>query len=202
MLNTLYKLPKALLASLFIGGGILFIIMNDPPHHFCDSQIEHFKKVQKGLLFDNSEDFRKEKKILKRKQTLCKKENTPGACYEYFAYLKKILRGFDLISQDCLSLVYSQPEVKGAFSSALMLMTAVAWREEALTGRVSRYHWLTRSDLYLFCEVKNKYIMQYGQDSYQLLENQILKLLPVSKKVPIQQLMKKTILHESCLAYR
>ena len=202
MLNTLYKLPKPLLASLFIGGGILFIILNDPPHTFCDSQIEHFKRLQKGILYKNPKDFHKEKSLLKRKKDICQKENAPGACYEYFAYLKRLLRDLRVLSQECTQLIYSTAEIKQALSSALTLMTAIAWRKEVLTGRVSKYNWLVRADLYLFCEIKNKYIMNYGQEDYRLLENQILTLLPLQQKISTQMLIKMTILSESCAAYR
>ena len=202
MLNTLYKLPKSLLASLFIGGGIFFIILNDPPHTFCDSQIEHFKRLQTGILYKNPKDFHKEKSLLKRKKDTCQKENAPGACYEYFAYLKRLLRDFRVLSQKCAPMIYSTTEVKQALSSALTLMTAIAWREEVLTGRVSKYNWLTRADLYLFCKIKTKYIMNYGQENYRLLENQIITLLPLQKKISAQMVIKRTILLEPCVAYR
>lgn len=202
MLNVLYKLPKFLLVCLLIGGGILFIILNDPPHTFCDTQIEQFKKIQKGILYKNPKDFHQEKSILKRKQNTCQKENAPGACYDYFAYLKRLLKDFHVLSQECISQIYSTVEVKEALSSALTLMTAIAWREEVLTGRVSKYNWLTRADLFLFCEIKEKYIMYYGKENYHFLENEILTLLPVTKKIPPQLLMKRTILSEPCTTYR
>ena len=104
--------------------------------------------------------------------------------------------------EECVSLVYSQAKVKKALSSALTLMTALAWREEALTGRVSKYNWLARADLFLFCEIKQKYIIYYGQEAYNLLENQILNLLPLKQKISPQLLIRKTILSESCISYR
>ena len=202
MLNTLYKLPKTLLASLLIGAAILFIIMNDPPHTFCDTQIEHFKRVQKGILYKNPKDFHKEKSVLKRKKNTCEKENAPGACYEYFAYLRRLLKDFRILSKECAPMIYKSSEVKKALSSALSLMTALAWREEVLTGKVSKYKWLTRPDLFLFCDLKTKYIRNYGKESYHLLEKEILELLPIKQKVPPHLMLKKTILSEPCATYR
>ena len=202
MLNDIYKLPKTLLAILLIGGGIVFILLNDPPHTFCDTQVEHFKRVQRGILYKNPKDFHTEKSTLKRKKNTCQKENAPGACYEYFAYLRRLLKDLRLLSKKCLPLIYEATEMKEAFSAALSLMTALAWREEILTGKVSKYNWLTRPDLFLFCELKTKYIMNYGKENYNLLEKSIIKLLPVKQKVSPKYIKKKTILSDSCVAYR
>ena len=133
-MNDIYKLPRPLLASLLIGGGIVFILLSDPPHNFCSTQLEHFKKAQRGVLYKNPKDFRKEKVGLQRKYDVCRKESAPGSCYEYFAYLKRLLKDLRLLSPECLSQVYNTADMKKAFSAALELITALAWREEALTG--------------------------------------------------------------------
>ena len=215
MLNKLYRLPKAFLAVLFIGGGILFILMNDPPHTFCDTQVEHFKKLQRGITYKTHKFFKKNRvlcrkkdapkacdHLLERKRKLCQKENAPGACYEYFAYLKRFLKDLRLLSKKCSPLIYNTSEIKKIFSSSLTLMTALAWREEILTGKISKYNWLTWPDLSLFCDLKTRYIMYYGKESYFQLENKILKLLPSTKKIASEYMLKKTILSESCTAYR
>ena len=189
-MNQLYKLPKALLAILFIGGGIAFILLDDPPHTFCDTQIEHFRQTQTVV-----------REGLKRERGLCEKENAPGACYEYFAYLKRFLRGFRLLSPECAELVYKNSETQNVFSSALALMTALAWREEILTGRVSKYNWLTRPDLFLFCDLKEEYKTRYGEASYLLLEKNILSLLPLSRKIQPAYLLKSSLLSENCKIY-
>lgn len=202
MLDKIYRLPKILIASLFLVAGVVFILLNDPPHTFCDTQVEHFKKVQKGILYKDSKDFHKEKSLLERKRQFCQKEQAPGTCYEYFEYLKRLLKDLKLLSEECAPKILQSGEVKGAFSKALSLITALAWREEILTGKVSKYNWLGRPDLFLFCELKNKYIMTYGREDYQRLEQGILNLLPFDKKYSLALIHKKTILSEKCSAYR
>ena len=201
MLSELYKLPKAVLAFLIIGGAIIFIILSDPPHTFCDTQLEHFKSLQTGLLYKDSKDFHEEKSLLNRKKQMCQTANAPGACYEYFAYLKRLLKDFRVLSDQCKSIIFSETQVKSALSSALTLMTALAWREEVLTGQVSKYNWLTRSDMHLFCDVKEKYIQHYGMSVYEKLEHQILNLLPTQNKNQ-KLILKWSILSESCLKYK
>ena len=106
------------------------------------------------------------------------------------------------MSPECADLVYAKPEVQKALADALTLMTAVAYREEVLTGRVSKFNWLLRADMILFCEIKKKYIARYGQNQWRALENQIINLLPTGeKKVPIDLLKRKTLLSENCAVY-
>ena len=201
MLSSLYKLPKAVLASLVIGGAIILIILSDPPHTFCDTQLEHFKSLQIGLLYKDQKDFHEEKSLLERKKQNCQKENSPGACYEYFAALKRLLKDFRVLSAQCKASIFSDIKVKSALESALSLMTALAWREEVLTGHISKYNWLTRSDMYLFCDLKSKYIQNYGQIAYVKLEASILNLLP-SKNQNKKLILRWSILSESCLKYK
>ncbi len=202
MLKNLYKLPKALIAFLVIGAGIAFIIFSDPPNTFCDAQIEHFKKIQTGFLYKNPKDFRQEKSAFKRKKDLCEKESAPGICYEYFAYIQRLLKDFHVLSHECAPLIYSTAEVKKALAEAITLMTALAWREEVLTGRVSKYNWLSKADLFLFCDIQRKYILFYGDKNYNLLEDKILALLPVEANISPQLMRRRTILSEPCSVYR
>ncbi|MCY4321292.1 MAG: hypothetical protein OXC37_02660 [Bdellovibrionaceae bacterium] len=201
MLSNLYKLPKPLIAFLVIGGAIIFILLNDPPHTFCDTQVEHFKSIQTGFVYPDRKDFHEEKSRLKRKQQLCQSENTPGACYEYFFYLRKLLKDFRVLSTKCQLYIFSDIKVKSALTSALTLMTALAWRKEVLTGRVSKYNWLNRSDMTLFCNIKDKYIQNYGMETYKKLEGQILSLLNTENKNK-NLILKWSILSESCLKYK
>ena len=202
MLDKIYSLPKFLIAVLFIGGGVIFILINDPPHTFCDTQIEHFERVQRGILYKNQKDFHKEKSILERNRQACQKENAPGTCYEYFRYLKRLLKDLKLLSKECSSIIYQRVEVKKAFSQALSLMTALAWREEVLTGTVDRYNWFSRPDLFLFCELKRTYINNYGRENYKPLEQQIVNLLPFEKKYSVSLIHKRSLLAVPCSAYR
>ena len=203
MLNALYKLPRFLLVCLLVGGGIAFVILNDPPHKFCDTQIEHWTSSQKGILYDDPKDFKVQKSALKREQSLCRKEGSPGACYGYFSRLRQLLRSFRILSPECAEQVYAKPETQRALGGALTLMTALAYREEVLTGRAGKFNWLLRADMILFCDIKNKYIAQYGSRKAQALENQIVSLLPQGdKKISAEALKKKTILSENCASYK
>ena len=44
-------IARNVIAFLAIAGGMAYIIMNEPPHTVCDSQLEVFKKSQQTFLF-------------------------------------------------------------------------------------------------------------------------------------------------------
>ena len=201
MLSGLYKLPKALIAFLFIIGAIVLMLLGSPPHDLCDSQIEHFEEIQKGFLYEDSSDFHEIKSKLERQKKNCETENSPGSCYEYFSVLQKLLKDFFLLSPECKEKVFSIPKVKASLEEALTLMTALAWRKDLLYGRLSKFNWLKRPDMFLYCKIKTKYILEYGQNSYEALETKILDSLPADSKNK-ELIYKWSLLSESCLKYR
>lgn len=188
MLNAIYRLPKPLLASILIGGGIALILIKDPPHSFCDSQAAQFRKIRSGS-------------TLQKRLSLCRTEGAPGSCYEYFSSVRQLLKDLLVLSPECAHLIYSSPEIKNSLASALTLMTALAWREDVLTGRVSKYNWLNRADLMLFCKIKDKYLLHYGQEDWSRLSAGILKLLPMKQKASPDLALRRSILSESCAVY-
>ena len=201
MLSGLYKLPKPIIAALFIGGAIALILIESPPHTFCDTQVNHFKETQKGFIYDDKKDFHENKSALRRKKKICEQENSFGSCYDYFSYLKKILKDLRLLSNECKTQIFADSKVKKTFEEALTLITALAWRKELLSGQISKFNWLTRTNLALFCQIKEKYILEYSQNNYQKLESQILDLLPSDTKNK-KLILKWSILSESCIKYR
>ncbi|MBC6416159.1 MAG: hypothetical protein GDA46_07255 [Bdellovibrionales bacterium] len=199
-MSSLYKLPKIILAFIFIGGAVFLIIVSEPPHTLCDTQIQNFKQNQKGFIYNNSKDFHKNKSILKRKKKNCEEGNSQGSCHDYFFLLKKILKDLQLISNECKPQIFADTKVKKTFAEALTLMTALAWREEVVLGHLSKINWLTKTDLSLFCQIKSKYLFEYGRNSYKKLEKQIINLIPNNTKNK-SLLLKWSLLSEDCYKY-
>ena len=162
MMKSLYKLPRSVLATLLIGLGIAIIVLSDPPHHICDTQIEHFKSKQ-----SKSGDW---EKLLKN----CRETNTPGGCYQMFAHLRRTLTHFYLVSKECIEPLSKQSLVKNKLQEGLEWMTRLAWREEALLNKVDKFNWLGPSDMTLFCNLKDRLIVFYGQKSFSTFEKQLL----------------------------
>ena len=190
-----------MIAFLVIGGAIMLMLFSDPPHNLCDTQIEHFKEIQKGILYPDGSDFHQIKSRLQRHKQICETDNSPGSCYEYFSLLKTLLKDFSVLSLECKNKIFSSSKVKKTLQEALTLMTALAWRPELLSGRLSKLHWFKSPDMSLYCDIKTKYTLEYGQGAYRNLENQIVAYLP-SKSKNKEQIYKWSLLSESCAKYR
>ncbi len=204
-MKALYKLPKALLAAILIGGGIAYIVINDPPRTLCKTQKKHFLSVQKGVLIKDPADKLRKKPLISRLTDSCWDAYAPGGCYEYFSYLRKLLKDFFLVSQDCLGEVSQIPEARKSLFEGARIMTRIAWREQALTGKVSKLNWLSRTDMSLFCSIKGKIISFYGMKAWEDFEKKLLTELPLKnqdQKVPPARIKKASILSENCLHYR
>ena len=211
MLQNIYKLPRGFLAFILISGGIAFIVLNERPHRFCDTQIDHFLSVQQANF--------------PRLMTACRETNSPGGCYKLFSQLNRLLKNFYLVAPRCLQrLSQTQltaksrfketnltPEEKSALSKkisvkqvlfqSIELMVFLAWREETLSGKTSKFNWLGPADMTLFCSLKRAVVSFYGRDSLRAFENQTLKKLPSEQKVPPSILRRHSILSENCALY-
>ena len=211
MLQDLYRLPKWFLATVFIGIGIILIILNDRPHQFCDVQIDNFQSNQQVNF----------KKLIKN----CQETNSPGGCYGLFSQLNKLLKDFYLVSPRCFDRLsqtqltkksrfkianLTKPEkkelkkkssVKEVLFQSMELMVFLAWREEVLTGKISKFNWLGPADLTLFCSIKEAIISFYGRDSLRDFENQLLEKLPAAQKETPQIIRRHSILSENCSLY-
>ena len=125
----------------------------------------------------------------------------PGACYEYFSYLNRLLRDFNLISQECLAEVASIDKVRSHLLNGINLMTQLAWRKEVLQGTVSKMNWLSASDMSLFCKLKKKTILLYGSQSFKAFEAKVIAGLPTDNPVNPKDIRKNSILSENCAKY-
>ena len=187
-MKSLYKLPRSVLATLLIGIGIFFIVLNDPPHHICDTQIEHFKSKQSKI-----EDWEKLIEV-------CRETNSPGGCYEMFAHLRITLKHFYLVSKECIEPLSRLSEVKKKLLEGMEWMARLAWREEVLSGTVDKFNWIGPADMTLFCNIKDRVIVIYGRQTFLDFEKKLLTKLSESADPKIVR--KKSILSEYCANYR
>ncbi|MGI9549470.1 MAG: hypothetical protein ACR2M7_05825 [Bdellovibrionales bacterium] len=195
------KLPKTLVALIAISIGIFFILVNDPPHKFCDTQIENFQSVQAGILFKNPKEKVYSLPIIPRLLKICRETVSPGACYEYFSYLNRLLTDFKLVVPECFKDLSEIKEVRDQLFIGMETMVLLSWREEVLSGKVSKLNWLNRSDMALFCDIKKEVQILYGRDTLKFFENNIISKLPNSKQAAPARLRKFSILSESCSKY-
>jgi hypothetical protein len=194
-------LPKGVIAFLAIVGGIAYIIISSPPHTVCDSQIEVFRKTQQSFLFLNP----KKKGIKTTKYEIlrdnCKATNNPGGCYELFQELKTMNRDLETLPKECSSAVGSVTEVKRAIWESAELMVALAWGEKPPSTYYSKFGWLDRADISLFCSLKARATGLFGESQWNSFRERVFKTLPGAAEMARNQIWDMSILSENCTRY-
>ncbi len=203
-MNSFFRtLSKTTLAMIIIAGGIFLLILIDPPHTLCDTQVSEFKKKQKTFLISG------DKKILNKKTPpsidklikSCVENNSPGGCLEYFYKLKTMLRDFNNVSSECSAKVGSIKPFKTALWDALELLVRSGWGKVPPAVASEKRGWLSYSDVRLYCKLKNTVQKNYGKDRWTKFRERLLKSLPKADAMERERVWSLVILSVNCSKY-
>lgn len=182
-LNRIFEvLPKPVVIVLAIVGVILLLLLSDPPHSVCDSQLNVFRQSQQKFLFLNED-----KPVLKTTKynqlvKQCKATNDPGGCYELFQEMRKMLKDLEVLPSQCLGQAGEIEEVEKALHDASELLARLAWGAKAPETYNQKYGWLDRSDIELFCRLKYFVIATYDNDEWEEIKKKVFSELPGIKE--------------------
>lgn len=194
-------IPKNLIAFVAIVGGILFIVLSQPPHTICDSQLEVIQKAQQRFLYKDP----KSKKIKTTKyETLyehCKVTNNPGGCYELFQEMKTLLYDLSTLSSECAVPLGAVAEHKKAIWEVEELLIKLAWGETPPTAYHAKFGWLEIADVSLYCSLKAKIVAFYGEPAWNSFRERMMKDLPGAKDLPRNQVWDMSLFSENCARY-
>lgn len=194
-------IPKWLLAVLVIGGGIVAIILYDPPHTVCESQLDVFRDAQKRFLFQYK--VKKKTEVPKYRMLVdqCKMTNDPGGCYELFQETRMMLNDLKSVPTECMPKAGEIREVKTALWEVTELMLRLAWGEKPPNAYREKFHWLDTADVSLYCGLKQAVIASYGDNAWDAFRVKISRSLPGADKLSDNDVWQKTLFSENCAAY-
>ncbi|MBC87326.1 MAG: hypothetical protein CL677_09130 [Bdellovibrionaceae bacterium] len=203
MNNFISQLSKGTLALLAIGGGILFIVLRDPPRSICDSQVNQFKEKQIGFLFPDPKRLAGQVRQtrLKRESDFCKVRNSPGACYELFSSLKILVKELDFLDSRCKPDIASLGPVRSAVFSNLELMTLLAWGERPPVNYYAKLNWFSGADMKLFCDLKRIAYDFYGESAWNAFREKMLKSVPGVNELSRENAWNVILLSTKCETY-
>ncbi len=194
-------IPKNMLAFVFIVAGILFIVLGQPPHTVCDSQLEVIQKAQLKFLYKDP----KAKKITTTKYQMlyehCKRTNAPGGCYELFQEMKVLLYDLSTLSSECAGALGSVTEHKKVLWEVTEMMVRMAWGEAPPTAYHAKFGWLDTADISLYCKLKMRITAFYGEPAWNAFREKMMKELPGAKDVPRNTVWDMSIFSENCSRY-
>ncbi len=197
----LQTLPKHILALIVISIGILLIILFNPPHTLCDSQLSLFKEKQTGFIYlDPKQTFQKSSRF----QSLhdqCKGTNSPGGCYEFFSLLRKALDDLGAVPMECSEAVASEGAVRASLFGALDLMVRIAWDSAPPKSYFEKFSWLDVADISLFCRLQQQAINFYGEAAYSSFREPYFSELPGGSALPRAKAWDASLFSENCARY-
>lgn len=157
------QIPRPLLVFLVLSVGIALFFVIQKPQSLCDSQFEIFKESQQGQIFSRQGKTSLRPAIYPRLVENCKIGNGPGACYEFFNLLRKLIRDLNGSQSECLVPFGKVDEVKRALFEGTRLIVQAAWGDQPPEKGVAKFGWMETSDLALFCQLKEMIIKIYGE---------------------------------------
>ncbi len=193
----LRRAPRTLLALVAIVLGFGLIIGFNPPRSVCDEQLDVFRESQK--LFLNASGTKVSKSIATETFELCKADNGPGGCFDFFHNIRGMVDGLERIPKKCAETVAADEMVKGWIFKTLTLMTQIAWGDSDSAVYVSKKHgWMDAADFRLFCRLKSLANRFYSEDGVQTLRESVLATLPGADKMSREQKWSRSIFSSPC----
>lgn len=199
MIKWFLDLPKKIFVVLVLGIAIIFIVLQDPPHTICRTQLENFKSRQKGIIYKNPAVKTRKKPIMFLLINECKKNSTPGSCYGLFSKIKKFIHDFKLISYDCRTNLSNISEVKKVLFKTYSLMVRLAWGDTApAVEYYNKFNWFSDVDISLFCLIKTQISTLYGNKILFKLDQKVFKKLPGIEGKRQKQIRELSIVSTNC----
>lgn len=196
----LASFSRATLATVAIGGGILFIIFSDPPRTICDAQVEFLKQQQRGFLFaDPAKKLRGAN--FSQMGEYCDRGNGPGACYELFSKMRILMRDLQTVPPECAAKISQVSEVQKALWSTTKFMVKAAWGKVPPPNYQEKFGWLDVADLALFCSMKTQITKLFGESAWNSYRETLFTELPGAKEIQRKDAWEKMILSEDCRRY-
>lgn len=194
-------IPRNMIAFVAIVAGILFLVLSDPPHTICDSQLEVLRESQKLLLYLDPKQPKIKTTKYERLRDRCKLTNDQGGCYELFHEIRKMLSDFNTVSNDCGSAAGGVAEHRRALWETVELMTRLAWGQKPPEAYYSKFGWLDKADMSLYCGLKERIQSWYGEGSWSTFREKMMRELPGAADVPRNQVWELSLFSENCAKY-
>lgn len=200
MNQLLATLPKPLIAIVAILVGYILMRINDPPKTVCDAQMALFQESQKSFLYSATE-FGKPS-MAKEAYEICKADNSPGGCFEFFERLKRLNADLANIPEQCSETAAKDEKISTWLQRSLALMVQMAWGERAPASYVQKNGWFDGSEVALFCDLKRSTTHIFGDEVYAQWRESILTSLPDYQKIGREQAWAKSLVSTPCDNYR
>lgn len=179
------RIPRPVLVFLVLAVGIFLFFQIQQPHSVCDSQFDIFRESEAGRIFPRKIKTAERAAVYPRLVNDCKIGNSPGACYELFSLLRKLIVDLKAAPQECLVPFGEKPEIRKALIEGVELIVQLAWGDRPPENSSNKFSWLEISDLSLFCQLKGLNLQIFGEGQWEKFRLRASANLPGEVALPI-----------------
>ena len=159
-------------------GGLVLILILNPLHTVCHSQLEELQRHHTPFfIFEASAKF-KEKTEYQQAFETCQGSNSLGGCVKLFDGVSELVNTLNAMPNDCASSLCKRNEFNTPLWDTAELLARIAWGEAPPQDIHERARWLNYSHLSLFCKLKKLLISCNGENKWKQTQEEILSDLP------------------------
>ena len=191
-------MPKEIWIPLGLLGGLVFILILNPLHTVCHSQLEELQRHHTPFfIFESSAKF-KEKTEYQQAFEYCQDTNSLGGCTKLFTGINELMNTLTAIPSECVSSLCKRKEFNTPLWETADLLVRIAWGEAPSQDIYERTRWLNYSHLSLFCKLKKLLISCDGDSKWKQAQTEILNDLPGTEEMDVSEIRKITLFSINC----
>lgn len=195
------SLPKAMLVTLVLAVGIVFIVLSNPPATMCDAQIHEFKQSTADVLSLNPKDHFQTQTKMQQWLSTCEQTQDAGGCFTLFEGVRQVLRAQNTVSPKCFEQLGQESAFAHTIWKTLDLMAKLAWGSQPPVSPADNAGFLDAADLSLYCTLRQKAIDIYGQNRWNSFLEPYFSSLPGATKLSRNDAWGRMLFSVNCASY-
>ncbi len=191
-------MPNIVLVFLGLFGGLAFLLISNPLHTACRSQMTELTHQHTPFfILDKSLKFQ-EKTEHQQALEACRKTNTPGGCLRLFNGIRELTGSLESLPSDCITSLCTRKEFNQPLWDAVDILVRIGWGDVPPQDIYEQTRWLDRSHFLLFCRMKKILNTCHGEDRWNQEQEKILYSLPGSEDMTRKDIWRKALFAISC----
>ncbi|MCB0348785.1 MAG: hypothetical protein KDD37_08110, partial [Bdellovibrionales bacterium] len=195
------SLPRWVLVGGILVLGILFLLVFDPPHSVCDSQLSLLKSIQTPFLYLDSKKKYIKTTGFEASYTKCRNGNSLGACQNLFNGVLKLINDVEASNPECIADLGQVKVIKKAFRDTQDLMVELAWGNKPPESTYDKFGWLDNNHMFLFCRLTGMRIKSEGKNTWEKWREKTMLSLPNPGKLTRADIWRRSLFSASCSNY-
>ncbi len=195
------KLPRWVLVGGILVLGIFLLLVLNPPHSVCDSQLTLLQSLQTPFLYLDKKKSYIKTTGFSASYTKCRNGNSLGACQDLFNGVLKLTGDIESSNPECLAELSKVKDIKKAFRDTQDLMVELAWGNQPPESTYEKFSWLDNNHMFLFCKLTGLRTKSEGKDAWEKWREKTMLSLPNPSNLSRADVWRRSIFSASCSTF-